>query len=61
MPSLSLSTFGGKELFSQEAHLFLVRLTSWFSVTLPLLYELPLQLYGVPLRFGVPTGGDGMV
>ena len=61
MPSLSLSTFGGKELFSQEAHLFLVRLTSWFSVTLPLLYELPLQLYGVPLRFGVPTGWDGMV
>jgi hypothetical protein len=33
-----------QELFSQEAHLFLVRLTSWFSVMLPLLYELPLQL-----------------
>ena len=34
-----------QELFSQEAHLFLVRLTSWFSVMLPLLYELPLQLH----------------
>lgn len=38
------SLSGMEELFSQEAHLFLVRLTSWFSVTLPLLYELPLQL-----------------
>ena len=37
--------FGRQELFSQEAHLFLVRLTSWFSVMLPLLYELPLQLH----------------
>eukprot|EP00913_Durusdinium_trenchii_P034398 g32179.t1 len=35
---------GGTELFSKEAHLFLVRLTSWFTVTLPVLYELPLQL-----------------
>ncbi|CAK9106235.1 Armadillo-like helical domain containing protein 1 [Durusdinium trenchii] len=33
-----------EELFSKEAHLFLVRLTSWFTVTLPVLYELPLQL-----------------
>lgn len=40
----SSSLFGMEELFSQEAHLFLVRLTSWFSVMLPLLYELPLQL-----------------
>ncbi|CAJ1386177.1 unnamed protein product [Effrenium voratum] len=35
---------GMEELFSKEAHLFLARLTSWFSITLPLLYELPLQL-----------------
>jgi len=33
-----------EELFSREAHRFLLRLTSWFSVTLPLLYALPLQL-----------------
>jgi len=38
------STSSMEELFSNQAHLFLVRLTSWFSVTLPLLYELPLQL-----------------
>ena len=40
-----ISRFQCQELFSQEAHLFLVRLTSWFSVMLPLLYELPLQLH----------------
>eukprot|EP00933_Yihiella_yeosuensis_P049840 TRINITY_DN4727_c2_g2_i1.p1 TRINITY_DN4727_c2_g2~~TRINITY_DN4727_c2_g2_i1.p1 ORF type:complete len:1058 (+),score=179.44 TRINITY_DN4727_c2_g2_i1:73-3246(+) len=33
-----------EELFSNAGHLFFVRLTSWFSVMLPLLYELPLQL-----------------
>ena len=33
-----------QEHFCKGAHLFLVRLTSWFSVMLPLLYELPLQL-----------------
>lgn len=38
------SLSGMEELFSKEAHLFLVRLTSWFTVTLPVLYELPLQL-----------------
>lgn len=38
------SLSGMEELFSKEAHRFLLRLTSWFSVTLPLLYALPLQL-----------------
>ncbi|CAE8668428.1 unnamed protein product, partial [Polarella glacialis] len=38
------SASGMEELFSNQAHLFFVRLTSWFSVTLPLVYELPLQL-----------------
>jgi hypothetical protein len=33
-----------EELFSNQAHLFFIRLTSWFSVTLPICYELPLQL-----------------
>eukprot|EP00927_Polykrikos_kofoidii_P070669 TRINITY_DN67081_c0_g1_i1.p1 TRINITY_DN67081_c0_g1~~TRINITY_DN67081_c0_g1_i1.p1 ORF type:complete len:1253 (-),score=163.34 TRINITY_DN67081_c0_g1_i1:198-3956(-) len=35
---------GLEELFSSQAQLLLVRLTSWFAVTLPILYELPLQL-----------------
>eukprot|EP00439_Symbiodinium_sp_Y106_P054860 s2041_g7.t1 len=38
------SLSGMEDLFSKEAHRFLLRLTSWFSVTLPLLYALPLQL-----------------
>eukprot|EP00930_Biecheleria_cincta_P024639 TRINITY_DN17622_c0_g1_i1.p1 TRINITY_DN17622_c0_g1~~TRINITY_DN17622_c0_g1_i1.p1 ORF type:complete len:1068 (+),score=188.35 TRINITY_DN17622_c0_g1_i1:398-3205(+) len=33
-----------EELFSNQAHLFFVRLSSWFAVTLPMLYELGLQL-----------------
>ena len=33
-----------QELFSNQAHLFFVRLTSWFSITLPMSYELTLQL-----------------
>eukprot|EP00929_Paragymnodinium_shiwhaense_P008955 TRINITY_DN112958_c0_g1_i1.p1 TRINITY_DN112958_c0_g1~~TRINITY_DN112958_c0_g1_i1.p1 ORF type:complete len:1407 (+),score=318.78 TRINITY_DN112958_c0_g1_i1:81-4223(+) len=35
---------GIEDLFAAQAFLFLIRLTSWFSVTLPILYELPLQL-----------------
>jgi hypothetical protein len=38
----SASSMSG--LFSHQAQLFFVRLTSWFSVTLPVLFELPLQL-----------------
>merc|ERR1712054_644016 len=33
-----------EELFSHQAHLFFLRLTSWFAVTLPMLYELSLQV-----------------
>mmetsp|Transcript_26796 Transcript_26796/g.46784 ORF Transcript_26796/g.46784 Transcript_26796/m.46784 type:complete len:1092 (-) Transcript_26796:41-3316(-) len=33
-----------EELFSNQAHLFFIRLTSWFAVTLPMFYELALQL-----------------
>jgi len=33
-----------QELFSHQAHLFFIRLTSWFAVTLPMFYELPLQV-----------------
>jgi len=33
-----------EELFSHQAHLFFLRLTSWFAVTLPLFYELSLQV-----------------
>lgn len=35
---------GLEELFSNCAHLFFVRLTSWFAVTLPMFYELALQV-----------------
>ncbi|CAK0902994.1 unnamed protein product [Prorocentrum cordatum] len=35
---------GLEELFSNQVHLFFVRLTAWFTVTLPVMYELPLQL-----------------
>mmetsp|Transcript_21620 Transcript_21620/g.57856 ORF Transcript_21620/g.57856 Transcript_21620/m.57856 type:complete len:1108 (+) Transcript_21620:46-3369(+) len=33
-----------EELFSNQAHLLFIRLTSWFSITLPMFFELPLQL-----------------
>lgn len=33
-----------QELFSHQAHLFFIRLTSWFAVTLPMFYELALQV-----------------
>jgi len=33
-----------EELFSHQAHLFFIRLTSWFAVTLPMFYELALQV-----------------
>jgi hypothetical protein len=33
-----------EELFSHQAHLFFLRLTSWFAVTLPIFYELALQV-----------------
>jgi len=33
-----------EELFSSQAHLLFIRLTSWFSITLPLFFELTLQL-----------------
>merc|ERR1719247_196156 len=35
---------GMQDLFSHQAHLFFTRLTSWFAVTLPMFYELALQL-----------------
>lgn len=35
---------GMMELFNHQSQLFFVRLTSWFNLTLPMLYELPLQL-----------------
>lgn len=38
------STSGMEELFSNQAQLFFTRLTSWFAVTLPMFFELPLQL-----------------
>eukprot|EP00746_Dinoflagellata_sp_MGD_P089521 gnl/MRDRNA2_/MRDRNA2_35330_c0_seq1.p1 gnl/MRDRNA2_/MRDRNA2_35330_c0~~gnl/MRDRNA2_/MRDRNA2_35330_c0_seq1.p1 ORF type:complete len:1020 (+),score=186.88 gnl/MRDRNA2_/MRDRNA2_35330_c0_seq1:75-3134(+) len=38
------SRCGVEDTFRHHAHLFFMRLTSWFSVTLPMFYELPLQL-----------------
>jgi hypothetical protein len=35
---------GVEDSFRHHGHLFFMRLTSWFNVTLPTFYELPLQL-----------------